>query len=98
MVDLLVNPPLTLYFVTEKLVAMAKLGWQWNDGMSFFRMVDLLVNPPLTLYFVNEKQEVTKNLGWQWNDGTSFFRMVDLLVNPKPGSGGRRSAFFCSGF
>jgi len=32
MVDLPVNPPLTIYFVTAKLVAIAKLGWQWNDG------------------------------------------------------------------
>jgi hypothetical protein len=31
MVDVLVNPPLTLYFVTEKQVVTKNLDCKWND-------------------------------------------------------------------
>jgi len=56
MVDLLVNPPLTLYFFTVMQSGNEKPGFPLNDKMSFIRMVDLLVNPPLTLYFFTEMQ------------------------------------------
>ena len=68
-VDLLVNPPLTLYFLTDKIAVTEHLSFPLNDE---------------DVVFPKKQIEVTEHLGFPLNDEDVVFPKKQIAVTEIP--------------